>query len=199
MIGRASGSPRSLTKNIATSPSSTVHGGQHDTKHVTFEFLMHAAFVADEIWDFMLEPASNRRFIQSDMKGGHLLMPYQSIITTWRIHPNCVPFHEKIDALNMWRCFATTGLQPLSLANFPTVFVSVAKKSHATRMAAFWKDQNILSRSFDGRISPPVVERGSDNQLRGCDTVLYCVLHGCSYVTINNTSRGVEIAHPGEL
>ena len=39
------------------SPSSTVHGGQHDTKYVTFQFLMHAAFVADEIGGFMLEPA----------------------------------------------------------------------------------------------------------------------------------------------
>ena len=38
------------------SPSSTVtvHGGQHDTKYVTFELLLvlHAAFVADEIWEF---------------------------------------------------------------------------------------------------------------------------------------------------
>ena len=39
------------------SPSSTVHGGQHDTKYVTFELLLHAAFVADEFRDFMLEPA----------------------------------------------------------------------------------------------------------------------------------------------
>ena len=39
------------------SPSSTVYGGQHDTKYVTFELLLHAAFVADEIWGFMLEPA----------------------------------------------------------------------------------------------------------------------------------------------
>ena len=39
------------------SPSSTVHGGQHDTKYVTFELLLHAAFVADAIWGFMLEPA----------------------------------------------------------------------------------------------------------------------------------------------
>ena len=39
------------------SPSFTVHGGQHDTKYVTFELLLHAAFVADEIWGFMLEPA----------------------------------------------------------------------------------------------------------------------------------------------
>ena len=32
------------------SPSSTFHGGQHDTHYVTFELLMHAAFVADEIF-----------------------------------------------------------------------------------------------------------------------------------------------------
>ena len=36
------------------SPSST-DGGQHDTKYVTFELLLHAAFVADKIWGFMLE------------------------------------------------------------------------------------------------------------------------------------------------
>ena len=45
-------------KKLARSPSSTVHGGQHDTKYVTFELLLHAVFVADEIWGFMLEPAS---------------------------------------------------------------------------------------------------------------------------------------------
>ena len=33
-----------------------VHGGQNDTKYVTFE-LLHAAFVADENWGDMLEPA----------------------------------------------------------------------------------------------------------------------------------------------
>ena len=42
---------------MAMSPSSTVHGGRHDTKYVTFELLMRAAFVADEIWGLMLEPA----------------------------------------------------------------------------------------------------------------------------------------------
>ena len=58
----ASASPRSLTKNPAMSPSPIVHGGQHDdTKYVTFELLLHAAFVADELWGFMLEPA--RRYI----------------------------------------------------------------------------------------------------------------------------------------
>ena len=29
-------------------PSSIVHGGQHDTKYVTFEMLLRAAFVAEE-------------------------------------------------------------------------------------------------------------------------------------------------------
>ena len=38
------------------SPSSSVHDGQHNTKYVTFELLVHAAFAADEIWGGMLEP-----------------------------------------------------------------------------------------------------------------------------------------------
>ena len=46
-----------LDKKMAMSASSTDDGGQHDTKYVTFELLMHAAFVADEIWGFTLEPA----------------------------------------------------------------------------------------------------------------------------------------------
>ena len=37
-------------KNLAMPPSSTVHGGQHDIKYVTFELLLHATFGADEIW-----------------------------------------------------------------------------------------------------------------------------------------------------
>ena len=52
----ASASVRS-TKKLAMSPSCTVHGGRHDTKYVIFELLMHAAFMADEIWGDMLEPA----------------------------------------------------------------------------------------------------------------------------------------------
>ena len=39
------------------SPSSTAHGGHHDTKYV--ELILHAAFVDDEIWGDMLEPARN--------------------------------------------------------------------------------------------------------------------------------------------
>ena len=46
----ASASPRSLTKKLAMSPSSTVHGGQYDAKYVAFEYLLHAAFAAAEIW-----------------------------------------------------------------------------------------------------------------------------------------------------
>ena len=44
------------------SPSSTVHDGQHDTKYVTFELLLHAAFVAEEIWGDMLEPARTSKY-----------------------------------------------------------------------------------------------------------------------------------------
>ena len=41
----ASASPRFLTKKLAMSPPSTVHGGRHDIKYVTFVLLLHAAFV----------------------------------------------------------------------------------------------------------------------------------------------------------
>ena len=37
------------------SPSCTVHGGQHDTKYVTVELILHAAFAADEIWAICLK------------------------------------------------------------------------------------------------------------------------------------------------
>ena len=50
------------------SPSSTVHGGHHDTKYVTLELLLHAAFVADEFWGFMLELGR--------MQGPYLLQKY---------------------------------------------------------------------------------------------------------------------------
>ena len=44
------------TKKLAMPPSCTaVHGGQHDIKYVTFELLLHAAFVADETLGDMLE------------------------------------------------------------------------------------------------------------------------------------------------
>ena len=50
---------RSLAKKVVVSPSSTktVRGGQHDAKYVTFQLLLRAAFVADEIWNDLLEPA----------------------------------------------------------------------------------------------------------------------------------------------
>ena len=53
---------KGLTTKLAMSLSFTVHGRQHDTKYVTFELLLHAAFVADEIWGFMLEPARTLRY-----------------------------------------------------------------------------------------------------------------------------------------
>ena len=55
----ASARPRSLTKKTGCHPLPlTVHGGQHDTKYVTFELLMHAAL--NRGWrslGFTLEPA----------------------------------------------------------------------------------------------------------------------------------------------
>ena len=45
------------SQKMAMSPSSTLHGGHYDTKYVTFEYLLQAAFVADEILGDMLEPA----------------------------------------------------------------------------------------------------------------------------------------------
>ena len=47
-------SPRPLDKKLATPPSSTVYGGQHGTKYVAFELLLHAAFMADELCGLML-------------------------------------------------------------------------------------------------------------------------------------------------
>ena len=52
-----SASPSSLTKEVAMWPSFPVHGGQRNTKYVTFELLSHAAFGTDENWDDMLETA----------------------------------------------------------------------------------------------------------------------------------------------
>ena len=41
----ASATVLALTKKLAVSPSSTVHGGQHDTEYVAFEMLLRAAFI----------------------------------------------------------------------------------------------------------------------------------------------------------
>ena len=38
-------------------PSSTVLGCQDDTKYVAFEIRLLSAFVVNESWGFMLEPA----------------------------------------------------------------------------------------------------------------------------------------------
>ena len=39
---------------------------RYDTKYVTFEMLLHAAFVADEIWGLMFEPA-RRAYTAQDL------------------------------------------------------------------------------------------------------------------------------------
>ena len=61
------------------SPSSTVHGGQYDTKYVAFELLLHAAFVADEIWLFMLEPA--RTSVQLECRNCFAFLLYFMVVT----------------------------------------------------------------------------------------------------------------------
>ena len=51
-------------------PSPTVHGGQHDNKYVTFEWVLHAAFTADTAdWALKLEPAriDLRSYLQLDL------------------------------------------------------------------------------------------------------------------------------------
>ena len=50
-------------EKLVMSPSSTVHGGQYDTKYMAFELLLRVAFVPDEIWGFMLEPARTVRVL----------------------------------------------------------------------------------------------------------------------------------------
>ena len=42
------------------SPSSTVHDSKYDTKYVTLEYLLNAAFVVDTIWGDNLELARVR-------------------------------------------------------------------------------------------------------------------------------------------
>ena len=65
LIFGASASPISLTKKLSMSPS-TAHGGEYDAKYVTFELLLivHAAFVADEIWGLCLKPLVQIQVLQ---------------------------------------------------------------------------------------------------------------------------------------
>ena len=55
---------------MAMPPSSTVFGCQHDTKYVTFKVRLLAAFVVNESWGFMLEPA-------------RILSPYFGAVTVY--------------------------------------------------------------------------------------------------------------------
>ena len=77
------------------SPSCTVHGGQHDAKYVTFEWLLHGAFVADEIWGDMLEPAralESKPAVHYYMPAGFLRF-YPS--TPLELHP-CLFFGDEL-------------------------------------------------------------------------------------------------------
>ena len=38
-----------------------------NTEYVTLEFLLHAAFVTDEIWGYMLEPARMYSYVTPDL------------------------------------------------------------------------------------------------------------------------------------
>ena len=59
-------------------PSSTVHGGQHDTKYVTFELPLHAVFVADGICGFMLDPARSVHMARHT-RGSYIVHPMLSL------------------------------------------------------------------------------------------------------------------------
>ena len=61
----ASASPRSWTKKEWLCHPLQLFMAVSLIRNVTFELLMHAAFVADEIWGFMLEPARTSSFCLS--------------------------------------------------------------------------------------------------------------------------------------
>ena len=82
MIGRRALAPV-LGQQVAMSPSSTVYGGQHDTKYVTFELLLHAAFVPDEIWGFMLEPARIFTAFKTVLKYNNADVRCLPLLCTW--------------------------------------------------------------------------------------------------------------------
>ena len=67
----ASGSPWSLKTKMAMPPSSTVHGGQHDTKY--FTSILKSAFVADEVWGDTIEQA--RKYISCPQRKESIALP----------------------------------------------------------------------------------------------------------------------------
>ena len=54
-------------------PSSTVRGGQYDTKYVIFEYVLHAKFVTDKIWGVYLEPACS---VQEGLRDDYAYIKY---------------------------------------------------------------------------------------------------------------------------
>ena len=97
------------------SPSSTVYGGQHDTKYVPFELIWQAAFVADEIWGFMREPA--RRCRRPYLKLGKYRNSYLNsgeaflVSTCWgpilyQVHEYFVDVHTRYPG-KFWSAYLT--------------------------------------------------------------------------------------------
>ena len=82
----------SLTTKLAMSPSSTVHGGQYDTKYVPSVKPLHAASVTDTFWGVSLEPACSRVF-KARSGGGESRQTLFSSCLYYR-HPYNVPFPD---------------------------------------------------------------------------------------------------------
>ena len=90
----ASASPRSLTKKkLAMPPHYACRGGQHVWYQVpnmwySSCYCMRHSFVADEIWDFMLEPARTYVIMQKGgCRNGHKKSAVQQLcggISSWR-------------------------------------------------------------------------------------------------------------------
>ena len=115
----ASASPRSLTKKRAMSASSTFDGGQHDTKYVTFDLLVRAAFVADEIWGFMLEPA--RLYVFFVIPCSITYIPWYLVLLydTWYVRTTAPHGRAPIRRAacgTAWRCAVVLSVAALSRA-----------------------------------------------------------------------------------
>ena len=124
------------------SPSSTVHGGQHDTKYVTFELLSYAAFVADEISGFMLEPACRGNFA--------VVGRQQSLFPGALIGPKLLFFFALI-ACN-FEIFAARCL------------LQQSSRRHAARAAAHESSDTVRSRKAQCQALPDNPETGhTDN------------------------------------
>ena len=97
--------PHTFKRVAINSIQSFKHGRCYQSGLNTWPFCTnHAVPLMNDYW--LLTDVS-----PINLKGWHLLMPYQSNLTRWSVHPNGVPPNEKIDSPITYRCFATTGLQ----------------------------------------------------------------------------------------